>query len=201
MEDNQEKLLSEIEADVRSNADLVEKVVNQETDALREDQISFFKEGLNKETSTYLEGELKDVRLYAATKSSHDKLETKKKLLELRGKLVDELFQEVTNELKQFVKSDAYQTYLLKNIEKLTISDSGYFIVRKDDKAVLEALLKKLNIHNPVNVGYFAIGGFRYVDESNRYEYSCTLDERREEQFAYFRNHSGFKVVESEDAQ
>ena len=85
MEDYEGKLLEEIAADVRSNAELVEKMVNQENDALRNDQVRFYKEGLLKETSTYLEGELKEARLYAATKSSHDKLDTKKKLLELRG--------------------------------------------------------------------------------------------------------------------
>ena len=45
MEDNQEKLLEEIANDVKSNAELVENLVNQETDALRNDQVSFFKEG------------------------------------------------------------------------------------------------------------------------------------------------------------
>ena len=35
MEDNQEKLLEEIANDVKSNAELVENLVNQETDALR----------------------------------------------------------------------------------------------------------------------------------------------------------------------
>ena len=75
MEDNQEKLLEEIANDVKSNAELVENLVNQETAALRNDQVSFFKEGLLKETSTYLEGELKEARMFAATKSSHDKLD------------------------------------------------------------------------------------------------------------------------------
>lgn len=200
MEDNQEILLSEIEKDVRSNADLVEQVVNQETDALRNDQVSFYKEGLLKETSAYLEGELKDVRLYAATKSSHDKLETKKKLLELRGKLVDELFQEVTEELKKFVKSEVYETYLLQNLSNIDKKDTGYFVVRENDVKLMQTLLQKQNRKNEIKIGYFAIGGFRFVDEENRFEYSCTLDEKREEQFAYFRNHSGFKVVESEDA-
>ena len=106
MEDNQEKLLEEIANDVKSNAELVENLVNQETDALRNDQVSFFKEGLLKETSTYLEGELKEARMFAATKSSHDKLDTKKKLLELRKGFVDELTAEVTKELKAFAKSD-----------------------------------------------------------------------------------------------
>lgn len=201
MEDNQEKLLEEIAADVRSNAELVENMVNQENDNLRNDQVNFYKEGILKETSAYLEGELKDVRLFAATKSSQDKLDTKKKLLELRANFVNELFNNVTEELKKFVKSDEYKNYLLDNLRKIDVKDSGYFVVRENDIDLLNELLKENAITNKVEKGYFAIGGFKYVDEENRYEYSCTLDEKREEAFEWFRNNSGFKVVESEDAE
>lgn len=199
MEDNQEKLLEEIAKDVRSNAELVEDMVNKENDALRNDQISFYKEGILKETSAYLEGELKDVRLYAATKSSHDKLDTKKKLLELRGNFVNDLKKEVTDELKKFVKSEQYKDYLLANLKKIDNKETGYFVVRENDLAIMQELCKKEGMKQEIRKGYFALGGFRFVDELNRYEYSCTLDEKREEQFAWFRNNSGFKVVESED--
>lgn len=201
MEDYEAKLLEEIDADVKSNADLVEKLVNQENDNLRNDQINFFKEGLLKETSAYLEGELKDIRLYAATKSSQDKLDTKKKLLELRSNFVNELFNNVTDELKKFVTTDAYKTYLEDNLKKITKSDTGYFMVRENDMDLLKDLASKAGFINEIQKGYFAIGGFKYVDETNRYEYSCTLDERREEAFEWFRNNSGFKVVESEEGK
>ncbi len=199
MEDNQEKLLEEIAKDVRSNAELVEDMVNKENDALRNDQVSFYKDGILKETSAYLEGELKDVRMYAATKSSHDKLETKKKLLELRGNFVKELKNDVTEELKKFAKSDAYKDYLLTNLKKIENKDNGYFVVRENDMQLMQELCQKVGMKQEIRKGYFAIGGFKFVDEASRYEYSCTLDEKREEQFAWFRNNSGFKVVESED--
>ncbi len=199
MEDYQDKLLEEIANDVKSNAKLVEDVVNQETDALLNDQISFYKEGLKKETETYLEGELKEIRLYAATKSSHDKFDTKRKLLELRGNFVNELKQEVIDELKKFTNTDAYKEYLLNNLKKINKSENGYFVVRAKDMDLMKELSKQLSFEAKIQQGYFAIGGFRYVDEVNRYEYSCTLDEKLNEQLAWFRNNSGFKVVESED--
>ncbi len=199
MEDYQDKLLEEIANDVKSNAKLVEDVVNQETDALLNDQISFYKEGLKKETETYLEGELKEIRLYAATKSSHDKFDTKRKLLELRGNFVNELKQEVIDELKKFTNTDAYKEYLLNNLKKINKSENGYFVVREKDMDLMKELCKQLSFEAKIQQGYFSIGGFRYVDEVNRYEYSCTLDEKLNEQLAWFRNNSGFKVVESED--
>ena len=84
MENYEEKILKEIDRDVSSNAGLVQSLVEGETKSLRDDQIAFYKEALKKETDTYLEKELSDLRLYAATKSSRDKMNTKKKLLSLR---------------------------------------------------------------------------------------------------------------------
>ena len=67
MEEEEKKILEAIKADVRANADLVEERVNEETRAMQEDQIEFFRKGLEKENETYLEGELQDLRQYAAT--------------------------------------------------------------------------------------------------------------------------------------
>lgn len=198
MEEYEEKLLEAIDEDVRSNADLVEKQVNDETNAMREDQIGFYKEGLRKETETYLEGELQDLSVAAATKSSRERLDTKKKLLELRQSLVNQLFDEVKEELKKFVKSDAYQDYLEKNLDKIDVSKDGYFEVRENDVPLMKNLLKKKGYANEVKSGYFAIGGFRYVDEKAGVEESCLLDEKRKEQAEWFRDHSQFKIQERE---
>ena len=198
MEEYEEKLLEAIDEDVRSNADLIEKQVNDETNALREDQIGFYKEGLRKETETYLEGELQDLTVSASTKSSRERLETKKKLLELRQDLVNQLFDEVEEELKKFVKSDRYKEYLKKNLETVRVSEDGYFEVRKDDVDLMKSLLKEKGYGNEVKTAYFPIGGFRYVDEKARVEVSCLLDEKRKEQAEWFRDHSQFKIQERE---
>ncbi len=198
MEEYEEKLLDAIEKDVRSNADLVEKVVNDETDALRNDQIGFFKEGLEKETTAYLESELKDLRLYAATKSSKDKLEMKKQLLELRAGMVNELFKEVNQKLKEFTSSDKYNTYLEENLANVAVTSDGYFEVREADRQRFAKILKDKGFNNEIRSAYFEIGGFRYIDEVNRIEFNCCLVDRQKEQFEWFRNNSGFKVAESE---
>jgi len=195
MANYEEKLLKAIDEDIRSNAQMVVDLVNKETENLREDQLSFYKEGLKRETETYLDTELHDLRTYAATKSSQIKLDTKKKLLELRSSLVNELFDGLKKDLIEFTKSDEYITYLSKKLDEIDVKN-GYFMVRENDVEKMSKLLKDKNLNNDVKVGYFAIGGFVYVDEENKKEYSCLLDEKRKEAEDYFRNHCEFRIDE-----
>ena len=158
MKELQEKLIRAIDEDVRSNADLVEEMLNHEKDLLLNDQINFFREGLEKDKAAYLEGELKEIRTYAATRSSRDRLDVKKKLIELRAHYTGELFNLVRKQVLDFSKSDTYLTYIQQGL-----------------------------------------GGFRYVDEENRMEFSCSLDEKCEEQMEWFASHSSFRIMERED--
>lgn len=197
MESFEQKIIDTIDADIRSNADLVTDLVKQETENLRNDQISYFKAGLKKETDTYLEKELSDLRLYTATKSSTAKLDTKKKLLNKRMELTDELFNDVKEEVKKFANSADYKNYIVRNLKKAPVTKTGYFMVRKEDESLMKECLANSGFNHEIQVAYLPLGGFRYVDEANRMEYSCDLNEKAEEQFQWFRDHSGFQVTES----
>ena len=200
MENYEEKLLKTIDEDVSSNAELVRNQVEQETEALRQDQLSFYKEGLKKETDTYLEKELSELRFYAATKSSKDKMDTKKKLLQLRQSLTAQLFDEVSSDLHRFTSSGDYEKWLQKHLEEVHISEDGVFAAREQDKKLLAKLLAARGLHNKIETAYLEIGGFLYRDDAAGIEYSCTLDDKLKEARDWFRNHSGFRVEESEDA-
>lgn len=197
MENYEENILTAIEEDVKSNASLVRKTVEEETDHLRSDQLTFFKEGLKKETETYLEKELAELRLYAATKSSKDKMDTKKKLLALRTSYTDELFSEVRNDLKEFVKSDDYAEYLRRSLSEVEVNPSGIFLCREEDIDLLRKILGEKGYTNTVKAEPMEIGGFVYRDEEAGIECSCRLGDRLADQREWFRNHSGFKVKES----
>ena len=195
----QEKLIRAIDEDVRSNADLVEEMLNREKDLLLNDQINFFREGLEKDKAAYLEGELKEIRTYAATKSSRDRLEVKKKLIELRAHYTEDLFNLVRKQVLKFSKSDAYVTYMQQALDQLHITPEGCFEVRQEDIALMKKLLEKKGYKNTVSAVVMPLGGFHYLDTANRMEYSCSLDERCEEQMEWFTSHSGFGIMERED--
>lgn len=194
----EDEILEKIDSDVRSNSELVTKRVNEETEYMLEEEVGFYKEGLKKETDTYLETELNDLRLQAATRTSQARLDIKKKLLEKREDLTLRLFEEVKEKLNAFVKTGDYEEYLKRHLQKLTISEKGIFEVRENDLSLMKKLLAAKGCRNEVRIGYFAIGGFRYIDAENRLEYSCILEEKRQEAISWFRDHSGFKAEEED---
>ena len=199
MEEYEEKLLKKIDEDICSNADLVEKRVEAETAHLHDKQVALFKQSLDKEIGSYLDSELKDLQNLAASKSSRDRLATKKKLLELREQLVTELFDDVKNDLQKFTEGDGYADYLRKNLAMTDLSGNGYFDVRKEDTVLMKKLLAEIH-HDGKEIrnAYLPIGGYKYVDEENKMEYSCLLDEKRQNEFQWFRDNSGFEITESE---
>jgi vacuolar-type H+-ATPase subunit E/Vma4 len=199
MEEYEEKLLKKIDEDICSNADLVEKRVEAETAHLHDKQVALFKQSLDKEIGSYLDSELKDLQNLAASKSSRDRLATKKKLLELREQLVTELFDDVKNDLQKFTEGDGYADYLRKNLAMTDLSGNGYFDVRKEDTVLMKKMLAEIH-HDGKEIrnAYLPIGGYKYVDEENKMEYSCLLDEKRQNEFQWFRDNSGFEITESE---
>jgi hypothetical protein len=48
----------------------------------------------------------------------------------------------------------------------------------------MKKILNEKGLKNEVHPVYFSIGGFRYVDEKLGMEYSCALEEKRQEQFS-----------------
>ena len=192
--EEEDKILEAIEADVKSNASLVEDVLQKETDSFHEDQLAFFREGLKKETDSYLEKELHEARLAAASASSRDQMETKKKLLRLRDHLADELFDSVREDLRKFVKTPEYEKYLMRSVKSLPVSETGVFMCRRDDVPVLKDAWKKEGLSNRVEERPMELGGFLYRDDAAGREYSCVLEDRLEEEMDWFRANSGFKA-------
>lgn len=196
MDNNEEKILSEIRDDMQAQSGLVINAVNGEIDALRENQLNFFREGLKKETDTYLEKELSDLRLYAATKASQDKLKAKKDLLSLRHTYAQKIEDEAERRLQEFTKEEDYRKYLETALDEVNVSADGYFITRPEDEQLMKSVLSERGLANQVKTRYFRIGGFLYVDEAKKMEYSCDLSERMREVTDWFHSHSGFSVAE-----
>ena len=196
MEKDEEKILNKIEEDIDSQSRLVSDAIEQEIATMRADQIDFFKEGLKKETDTYLEKELSDLRVYAAMKASQDKLKSKKALLSLRHQYAQEIEDTAEQKLKDFTASADYRGYLETALKQVTVSKDGYFLVKEADTALMKDILSKQGLNNEVKTRYFAIGGFLYVDEAQHLEYSCDLSERLRDATDWFHGHSGFSIAE-----
>ncbi|MCI5773204.1 MAG: V-type ATP synthase subunit E [Erysipelotrichaceae bacterium] len=190
---DEKEIMKIITDDVNDQAALVIDQIQKEVTSTKEDQINFYKMGLKKETDTYLEKELNELRILAVTQTSQAKLQTKRDLLNLRSELVDKLFDDVLSELKAFVESDKYSAYLKTKIKSLNVSN-GYFKIRKEDEELFNKILKELALSNKYEIKPIMIGGFRYVDLENNIEYDLTLDNSLKEQKSWFQRESKFTI-------
>lgn len=199
MEKEEQRIIDMIVEDIQQQSNLVLKALDDEIFSMHTEQLNFFKEGLKKETDVFLEKELSDLRSYAATKASQEKFNAKRKLLELRADLIQQLMDDVMKNVKAFIDSDGYVEYIRRSLRNVPISKDGYFVVSDKDKEMFIALLKEMNAENEVRTAYIEVGGFYYVDEVQKIEFDCTFAERIEEAKEWFRVHSGFTVAESGD--
>lgn len=198
MEKFEDKILDTIEKDMSDNANMVIDVVTNEIEAMRASQLGLYEAGLKKETETFLEKELSDLTLQATTTASRDRLKMRRELLDTRTRMMDEIILEVRKNIAEFVDSNEYKNYLNKHLDAIHIAN-GYFEVRKEDCELMKDLLAKRNLQNEVRLTHFDLGGFHYVDEERRLEYSCDFNEKIEEAREYFRAKSNFKLVEVGD--
>ncbi len=191
--DEKVELLHIIEEDMKEQSELVIEQINYEIKAMEQRQLHFFEDGLKKEVESYKERELNDLNRLAATKSSQNKLEIKRDLLQLRQKLVEDLFKEVESKLVAFVESEDYCSYLKKKIEEIQ-SEGGIFQVRKKDITLMSELVAEKQLKCQVEEGEINLGGFRYIQQKERIEIDSTLDTSYEEQKVWFRSHSHLMV-------
>lgn len=186
------EILNDIVKDVEEQVGLVIDQINYEIAQMHDEQITLFKEGLQKEQETYLDKELDDLKMLAVTKSSKAKLKTKRELLALREEMVEALFTDLKLKLDDFVNSDDYAKMIARDLDKLEVQ-GGTIIVKEEDKPLYEKFLKD---HKDVKceVGKFKFGGFRYVTEKKDAEYDYSLDSRYDEQISWFKDNSGFTL-------
>lgn len=184
-----------IENDINEQVHLVIDQINYEIKNMEEDQINFFKEGLKKEIDTYKEKELNDLRLFAATQASQNKLKTKRDLLQLRTKLVDQLFSDIKDKLVAFVSTSDYAKFIERKINELgDLDNNGVFEVRNDDVNLVSEILKNKNSQCKVKETLIQLGGFRYVNEDKGFEVDNTLDSSLQNEMTWFQNNSGFTI-------
>lgn len=197
MNKEEEKIISEIQNDLNGSAQIILDQIAEEIKEMKEKQLKFFQIGLQKETDTYLERELSELRQYAKTKASQDSLKAKHELLHLRQQMTKDIFDRVNDNLVQFTKSDQYEAYLKENLQKVTFHQDTYIECRQDDVEMISKLVQQLFGVDSYTIKpkFFEIGGFHYVDLNNKYQFSCDLSEKLNEAKQWFYHHSGFDLV------
>lgn len=198
MEEYEKKILDAIQQDVQAESQMVLETLNQEIKQLHDEKLMLFERSLKQETEHYVEKEWNDLRIAAANQKSQVKFDYMTQLLNLRSQYMKEIVNEVKDKLRVFVKTEEYKSYLKHQLSTCSIQESGYFVVKEEDKDMMKSLLKEKGYQNRLETAYFQFGGFRYIDEEQGIEFSCELKERLEENLEWFRGHSGF-ILEGQE--
>ena len=176
----------EVVDDVQKEAETI--ILNAEKEALET-----LKAAKEQATKNY-----QSIMSQAAAKAESEKrkiasvteVEMRNRVLQTKESLVDVAFEKVQNELKVFVETEKYHSYLLKLVEEASkrISQKNLVVqVNAKDKAwltqdVLNGLSKKIQVQLQVAVetGSF-IGGCRIETEDGKVTYDSTIDNRLNE--------------------
>jgi V/A-type H+-transporting ATPase subunit E len=173
-----EDVLKEAEATISESEREAEKILK----TAKEEAEKNYAAALNQATT---KGEAEKLKIASLTA-----VEIRNRLLQTKETLVDESFQKALDSLKEFVKTDKYNDYLLKLIEKGAekIGSKKLIVhVNAKDKAWLmqnnlSRLSKKLSCQlNLSDQVEDCIGGFKVQSVDGKVIYDNTLENRLQE--------------------
>lgn len=179
-------IANEIINDVQKEAEaLILEAENQAKETLRiaKEQADLSYRDITSQATIKAEAEKRKI-------ASVTEVEMRNHLLQTKEDLVDEAFEKALVKLKQFVKTEDYQSYLLKLIENVAqkIGQKDLIVqVNKSDKILLpDEIMKRLSkkLHVELNLseqtGNF-IGGCIIQTADGKIIYDSTIDNRLQE--------------------
>lgn len=188
--------LGMIKMDIQDQAELVITQIQAEVKQIQEEEIHFFSDSLAKEVEHYREKEISELELLQATKTSQAKLKIKRDLLARRQAMAEALFSEVAAALDQFAAGSDYPKFLAEKLAKHADLNTreGYFTVREADTELMQKLLAKSGLKQPLRTEALRFGGFKFISLSEGIEIDETLDNAVRAQKEWFQNNSGFTL-------
>lgn len=194
-----------MEKDIQTGS-LVEEIehqVDEKIKALEEDYrlqrdllISGFQKEAQEEANVYLEQELAELRTTVLQSESQSKWKIKKDLFVRRNEMVDELFETVASNLKDYTKTPAYRTWIEQALEKvfagLDRSESYQLTVKPSDLDLFTKIMAQrketVTLHTDEEI---FVGGFILSNPRKLLQIDKTLDYQIRVQKEWFFTHSG----------
>ena len=180
---------------INSDADARCKTIRQEADRYVMQELSKARQRAHEDVKAFRKTEID--RLNEETNAGFSELEAqeKKKLIDRRSEITNEVFSKAKVKLIDFTKSDKYLDFLVKSINsiKTAIGEDTVIIVKPDDKkyeAELSKLCKEIKYDPSIK-----IGGCKAENFANKLIADDTLDARLEAEKANFYKNSGLLIT------
>ncbi len=189
-------LKNEIEIATHGKIEILEREYQLKYDT----EMKQFRENLEYEIQNILEKKTAELVKYKTKIISQNKVKLRQELIEYRESLVQELFKNVEDRIREYVKTSEYQNWL-KNKLVLILTDKefigGEIVASEQDIIVLNSEIKKGLL--TCDVRDFRLGGFVVHNKDNTKEFNNTfgviLDSLRE----WFSLNSDFTIFEVDE--
>lgn len=169
-------VLQEASQEKRKILDEIRLKVNEANKKSRQEIID--KAEMDLKIATEKEAKLKNEEVSKAA------IEAKKIVIEKRKKLINNMYNTVISQLNEFVNSEQYPMWLIKQIDeaKIQLDDNNItvYIGKADEKINLETNAK-IQIDNEIT-----IGGCKIISEKKHMLVDNTLSKKLEEAFSQF---------------
>lgn len=123
-------------------------------------------------------------------------LDTKRKVLQHRQKLADQLFENIKYDISDFMKTAEYSVWLVKSVKSAPEMGKGVISVGTADEDKLEMLLKELDGFTAKTDKTITLGGFTLYFEESGVLIDNTLAAKLSEQRELFNQSSYLKLTD-----
>lgn len=184
----------EIERQAKSE----EQAILNEVKALEDEAYESMKAEAKKDADLKLKQEEEEMSSNASAEISESHIERTKKLIEKRDEYVKNIFDKAREELKAFVKSDDYLSFMEAKIKKVADDfkdQQSTMYVSQDDLAIKADLIKAFGSDIDVQASDdITIGGFILENKASSLVVDETLDFALNNQKEWFNKNSGLII-------
>lgn len=184
----------EIERQAKSE----EQAILNEVKALEDEAYESMKAEAKKDADLKLKQEEEEMSSNASAEISESHIERTKKLIEKRDEYVKNIFDKAREELKAFVKSDDYLSFMEAKIKKVADDfkdQQPTMYVSQDDLAIKADLIKAFGSDIDVQASdEITIGGFILENKASSLVVDETLDFALNNQKEWFNKNSGLII-------
>lgn len=197
MATNEEKLSKFNEA-IHHYAEEQRRKIEDEVKKFKEKELNEAENEVLLEAYQLIQKEMAQMRNNITKEMAHREMDARRELLEKRRKIMEEIFTQAAERLKEFAQSQEYQDWMKRHCQKLaeTFSQPGTVLFVRPEDRKLESLLKSAfgtacEVQEDEEI---YLGGVRAQNLAMGLVADDTLDALLENQQEWFEENSGLQV-------
>lgn len=183
---------------VFAEVDLQTAQLKAEVEELKKQEIELATDNELSKKFNYIQKKASEIRQRYMHDVAKFSLDSKRRILEKRNEMVDEVFSSVKERLVSFTDSNEYETYLSNKLTEFnkahSLTGKILYVSRKDFELaskIKENLKFDCEVSKSASI---SIGGFAVKSEKDSTYFDETLDQKLDEQKTYFIENSGLAI-------